>query len=85
MLVLTSSTSVNWDSLWMCTNFRPEKPKVFIVAVVGDFDDFSGLILNFVDLFCCAGCSLPVRGSVCLRDDVRRGSDQKCEGGRGEV
>lgn len=38
--------------------------------------------LNFVDLFCCAGCSLPVRGSVCMWDDVRRGSDQKCEGGR---
>uniref|UniRef100_A0A915N887 Uncharacterized protein n=1 Tax=Meloidogyne javanica TaxID=6303 RepID=A0A915N887_MELJA len=37
------------------------------------------------DLFCCAGCPLPVRGSVCMRDDVRRGSDQKCEGGRGEV
>nr|CAD2184125.1 unnamed protein product [Meloidogyne enterolobii] len=34
MLVLTSSTSMNWDSLWMCTNFRPEKPKVFIVAVI---------------------------------------------------
>ncbi|KAF7626066.1 hypothetical protein Mgra_00009757 [Meloidogyne graminicola] len=27
-------TSMNWDSIWMCTNFRPEKPQVFLVTAI---------------------------------------------------
>ncbi|KAL7080348.1 hypothetical protein ACQ4LE_000397 [Meloidogyne hapla] len=34
ILTKTSITSVNWDNIWLCTNFRPEKPKVFVVTAI---------------------------------------------------